>query len=166
MKKIKKSKVGIIIYSIAFLFACNFDVNTSDPQQSINIAQSKENRLFVSAFDLMNTDTSIFKIKEAWIEKCWRWEADFWKKKHLVTGGYQFNILLDSFHNTTFNEGNYNLNWMMKNNPNDGYFGKQYTYFLFLKKEIVPDTLKVLILKVSENGRSEIFGNFTLKKKH
>jgi hypothetical protein len=163
--KIKNPKIIVIIYSAVFLLACNFDVNTSDPQQSVNIAQSKGNNLFVSEYDLEDIDTSIFNIKEAWLEKSWRWETNFFNKKRLVTGGYQLNLLLDSFHNTNFSNENYNSEWMMKNNLNDGYFGIQYTYFLFLKKKIVPDTLRVLILKVNEDGRGEIFGHFTLKRK-
>ena len=161
----KYSILFIIPIAILVLTSCNLDVNTSDPQESVSISQSKKNNLFISEYRLEAMDSSIFKIKEAWIEKTWQWSVNYGVKEKVKTGRYQLNLLLDSFTNTKFKNREYGLTWKMEN-PLNGYFrssGNVYT--LSIKGVILPDTLNISIEQIGEDLKTKKFAYFTIKKR-
>jgi hypothetical protein len=157
----------LIIISIAILpfTSCNLDVNTSDPQESTSISQSKKSDLFISEYELKTIDSPIFKIKEAWMEKSWKWEVNYGIKERVETGRYQLNLLLDSFIDSNFKNNEYGIKWKMENKLN-GYFrstGNVYT--LSIKQLILPDTLNISIEQINEDLTTKKFPSLIVKKK-
>jgi len=170
MKEIKNfvpyySVLFIISIAIFSLTSCNLDVNTSDPQQSASISQSKKNNLFISEYELERIDNPIFKIKEAWMEKSWKWEVNYGIKERMETSRYQLNLLLDSFIDSNFKNNEYGIKWEMENKLN-GYFrstGNVYT--VSIKPLILPDILNISIEQITEDLTTKKFDSFTVKKK-
>ena len=155
----------IISFAIFSLMSCNWDVNTSDSQESPNIFQSKKNKLFLSEYELKEMDTPIFKIKEAWMEKCWKWKLNYGFKEKEEIGCYQLNLLLDNFVNPNFKNNEYGIKWQMENNIH-GYFGSSGNiYSLIVEQKILPDTFNIKVEQINEDRTTNIFGHFTVRKK-
>lgn len=153
------------LISMLFLISCNLDVDTTDPQASRNIFQSKKNKLFLSEYELDTMDNPIFRIKEAWIEKSWNWEINYGFKEKVETGGYQLNLLLDSFIDSKIKNNEYVLNWRMKNEFNGYFMSTGDVYTLFIKQDIPPDTFNIIIEQINHDRTSKLFEHFTVKKK-
>lgn len=162
MKKIFRL---LILTTIVIWTSCNIGLDTSNPQASSDITLSKKNNFFVSEYKLHNIDTSIFKIKEAWVEKCWKYKLNYGFKEKDQTGGYQLNLLLDNFNLMTINSGNYGTKWLMEDNLN-GYFGESGNLFtLNTCLQTLPDTFKIIIQQIGNNNISTPFCHFSLIKK-
>jgi hypothetical protein len=157
--------VGIFIFS-----SCNLGIDTSNPQSSLNIFYSKKNNLFVSEYKMGKIDTSIFEIKEAWVEKCWMNKMNFVKTEKEETGGNQLNIVLDHFVNANFQDDNYLKKWVMRDKLH-GYFSKNWfgkngnVYSLFYCLPKLPDTFNIIVEQKNEDGTRKPIGHFTILKK-
>ena len=159
----KKVFTLLILTAIVGSISCNIDVDTSNPQASSNITLSKKNNFFVSEYKLENIDTSIFKIKEAWVEKCWKYKLNYGFKEKEQTGGYQLNLLLENFNLTTINSRSYGTKWLMEDNLNR-YFGQSANLFtLNTCLQNLPDTFKIIIDQTGSNTRTP-FCHFTIIK--
>lgn len=162
-----KDKSGFLILAGILLFfsRCNFDVDTSDPQASSSIMISKKNNLFLSEYKSTPNYFSIFKIREAWIEKSWRNQLNYWQVVKEETGGNQLNLILDSFINPKFKNDEYILNWRMEDNVN-GSLGKSgNVYSLFLKEQYLPDTFNITIEQINEDRTTKNLDTFKIIKK-
>ena len=153
---------AVIIISLT---GCNFDVNTSDPQESPNILQSKKSKLFLAQYELMDMAPPVFEIKEAWMEKSWKWKTNYGFKEKVETGRYQLNLLLHSFIDTNFKNNEYGLKWKMENELNGYFRSSGNVYTISIKKLIIPDTLNILIEQMNEDRTTKYSEHFTLKKK-
>lgn len=67
MFKKTKNYVILILLSLSLL-ACNGEVNTTNPQMSFSISESKKSGLFKEEYKCIVTPDSIVQIGEAWIE--------------------------------------------------------------------------------------------------
>ncbi len=162
----KYLNLSLFLIAVIIFSGCNLDVNTSDPQESPNIYQSKKDKLFLSGYELKNIEIPVFKIKEAWMEKCWKWKLNysFFKEKKEIDC-YQLNLLLDSFINPNFKDSQYGIKWEMENELN-GYFSSSGNlYSLTLKQKILPDTFNIIVVQINEDRTTKIFEHFTVKKK-
>lgn len=79
------------LFCILFLIGCNLDVNTSDPQASNSIKDSKKDKLLIKVLSIDTTKSSCF-IDEAWIEYSWRNQVKYGKLSKFKPGGIQLVI--------------------------------------------------------------------------
>ncbi len=71
MLNILKDK--LILFSL-MIFIINFyscQINTTNPQTSVSIADSKHNGLFIKQYILKNCSDKDIKVEEVWLEKLW-----------------------------------------------------------------------------------------------
>jgi hypothetical protein len=62
-------KILLTLY-ILLITGCNLDVNTSDPQVSNSLEDSKKDKLFIKEFTVDTTRSSCL-VDEAWVEFSW-----------------------------------------------------------------------------------------------
>jgi hypothetical protein len=145
------------------LVSCNLDINTSDPQASTCILESKKDNLFISKYEAINVDSSIFKIKQAWAENTWTWEANLLTKQKKTNGLHQVNFIVDDECGKVKNN-RYLSNWRMYNKIYGPVSSEGNIFSVDIGDSIIPDTLNVCI-ELIKNDRTLIpIGKFCLKK--
>lgn len=162
----KENKWLILIFVIFLINGCNCQVNTTDPQISENIADSKKNKVFLKEYILSSkTDTNIV-VNEAWSEKTWFYEIHNGVKVKVQKYGCQLCFKLKQ---TPFLK--YRLDkldaWRMKYLPSRKYVGIYYgTYKLGFNECNIPDSLNLTLIEVKDTNsvlREKFVGNITLK---
>jgi hypothetical protein len=143
-------KISFCYLGILFL-SCNLEVNTVDPQSSIDIRSSKADSFFILQYQIPLNLDSLFKIDEIWIEKSWKYAIEKNEKVKVLTGGLQLNIKISKFYSVNFQSNNYLLDWQMilKNN---GYLGTSNGVFTaFIKQKEIPDSIEIDVNKLKNN---------------
>jgi len=145
----------IIIGISLFVMSCNLEINTVDPQASIDIYSSKEDSFFIQEYQPALNSDSIFDFSEVWIERCWKYTIIENKKTKMKTDGLQLNFKLSKFNTAYFQPSNYLAGWDMVLRDN-GYAGQSNGVFtIFLKQDDIPQNFDIIINKLKKQISSE-----------
>jgi hypothetical protein len=146
------------------LSGCKLEVNTVDPQSSINVTQSKIDSFFLNEYEIAGIPDSVFKINNAWSEYIWRYDlTDDAKIQKKRTGGCQLNMTIAEFKSRNFADRDYIITWEMASEGS--FFGKgNGVYSLMFNSESVPDTIEVNVFKTANQIRRKAFSFFIHKK--
>ncbi len=158
-----RCKLSLMFYRWLFLLfvSCgNIEVNTVNPQSSPSIEISKINRFYIRAYD---QDTSVLNpimAKEIWVEYCWKNEIDEGRVKKTKTGGMQINLAIDATLSKRFIDSKYFIDWRIEV-PQIGVLGRgNGLYTLYLKNEIVPESISFYIQKRNRDGSYVVADSF------
>lgn len=146
------------------LIRCGIEINTSDPQFSGSIEESKEDSLFLFELTCTNSGNNIFKFDKAWIEYSWKNEVKWGKRIKKRTDGVQLVIQISEYLDSFFVRKSYVLNWTMKYIDKDdtlGQYGDQ--YFLLLNDNELRDKYSIEVLRKKNEIRVDTIA-FSVKK--
>jgi hypothetical protein len=133
MKIVVIVKTSILLQTI-ILSSCNLEVNTSDPQASINIESSKRDSLYISKYVSSTIPNDLFQVQEAWIEYVWLNKIEWGNKIKVKSNSIQLNLKLSQFSNPDFHDDKYMIEWEMEDST-ENVFGKgNGVYILILKR--------------------------------
>lgn len=126
-----------------FSVACNSstEVNTVDPQASLDIAASKADGFFVCELKKSNSLEQLFKTSQIWIEHAWKYKLDKGIKYKETLPALQIVMKVVDFKNPNYQKDDFLLKWDIKQEGN-GFMGwSNDVLVLLLKHNTIPDTL-------------------------
>jgi len=162
----KGNKYLILIFAIFLVSGCTSQVNTSDPQISRSIIDSKKNKVFLKEFALIfKTDTNIV-VNEAWSEKTWFYEIHNGVKVKVQKYGCQLCFKLKQTPYLKYRLDKLDK-WLMEYLDKDIYVGISYgIYNLGFSDCNIPDSLALNLIDVKDTNsvlKKKIVGNITFK---
>lgn len=114
-----KMKNIIFLICLVSLIGCDMETDTTNPQFSRNIDQSKKDDHFLFEVNCVNYGDSLFRFDKIWIERCWKNEVHLGKRKIKRTEGLQMVIQISKYRNSFFSPTSYSADWTMKNIATD-----------------------------------------------
>lgn len=141
------NRIGLICVFF-FMTSCNLETNTSSPQSSKDISDSKGNDFFIKKLNIDSAGKQFLNSGEIWLESCWKNEIKNGKVSKQKTEGIQLNLEIMNFKSKGFNEKNYLINWHMAVDG-IGVFGRTgNVYTLYINNSISLDTFQIQIKKL------------------
>ncbi len=142
----------LIFYLIAvgMLSGCNFlekfEINTVDPQLNSSIFQSINRGVFVCAYkeDTWNFSNKDLKIKEAWIEKGWKFIINDRGEKDMEILSYN-NLVIRLEHSRNLAHKNYLLTWLLNDEKNDSFESSNEVYGIEIESDSLPVKTKIYV---------------------
>ncbi|MBS1667829.1 MAG: hypothetical protein JST58_10675 [Bacteroidetes bacterium] len=164
-----KTLVGtlLLLSLIQLYMACNLDVKPV-PRYSLTIKSSQEKGLFVAQYIVIK-QPKFFKIKEAWVEDKWKYEAGVFSNKLTKIGGVQMNLTIENIDTNIIKEQDYIVkNWIMKEKLNGtlslSSIGGSTIYSFPIPVGNIPDTVNLIVSKFEGDGASIDIDQFSLCK--
>jgi hypothetical protein len=148
-----------------FLFSCNAEVNTVNPQASSTIESSKKDGFFIQEYYLDSSSSDIVDIKEAWIEYKWKNEANVLSRSKVKTSGVQLNIKVNRFKQPDLDEKKHFITWEMEVSGIGVIGTGNGVYTIFINNGRVPDSLQVNIKEGKPGEEYIVTDSFKLNKK-
>jgi len=156
--------IAIFLYMV-FNTACNLEINTVDPQASININDSKKDGLLISEYQSQEIP-NFFDIKEAWVEHVWFNKLSNGKTVKLKSSEIQLNLKLSDFLNPEFKEDKYIIRWAMKDKKNN-FLGKSNgVYVMDLDNQKIMDSIYISICKINQDETTTEVYRFLIRRKN
>jgi hypothetical protein len=162
--KISFSSSASFFLSICSLLSCNLDVNTSDPQASCNIQNSKKDRFFIAGYELSEIHNQSFNISEAWVESVWFNKLTSGRVSKIKSNEYQLVLKIKDFLNPEFDQDKYLSKWEMQDDQGNVFGSGNGVYILLLKGNGIPDTFHISIRKIEENLSTTKVAEFLLAR--
>jgi len=162
----QKIKLAAITLFMVFNIFCNLEVNTTDPQSSVNVVASKKDSLCICEYQSQQIPNRIFKISEAWMENVWFNKVSKGRKIKAKTKEMQLSLKLSDFQNREFQENKYIIKWVMKDKKNNFFGQSNGVYVLFMENQKIQDSINISICKLNQNGTATDVCNFYLTKKN
>ncbi|MGN6249166.1 MAG: hypothetical protein ACTHNG_12500 [Ginsengibacter sp.] len=144
-------------------FSCYLDLDTTDTQVSRSISEAKKDNFFIASYRAKNLDSSIFKIRQAWVEESWQWKANLFTKQKKLAGFRQLNFIIDD-KGGRFKNHDYLINWSMVNKIYGGASSEGNIYSFEIDGPAIPDSLTVYIKFIKNDRTSTVIGQFSLMK--
>lgn len=143
-------KIIAILVIMIFINGCNSQVNTTDPQISKNIQESKKNGVFLKQYFIESTTDKNIILEEAWTEKTWFYEIHNGKAIKVQKYGCRLCFNLKQTPDLKYNLKNLN-NWLMDCPKIDFYVGIAYgVYELSYQDCNIPDTVSLDLIEQTE----------------
>ncbi|MGC4038628.1 MAG: hypothetical protein QM764_21880 [Chitinophagaceae bacterium] len=151
----------ISFVSLIFLIACNFEVNTTDPQASISIETSKADHFFKKEYTVINDSGCV--IHEAWIEETWKIKIENGSvvKKGLST--HQLILQVDSLP-PEITYDNYVVKWQLEDSMYGILGSANGVYIMDLREGEFPKSFT--IIGHERNNPAKVFCKIYLKEEN
>jgi hypothetical protein len=149
-----------------FGISCGLEVNTTDPQASVNINSSKRDNLYLCEYQSHQIPNNIFKISEAWIENVWFNKFNNGEKIKSKIKEIQLCLKIIDYRNVEFKENKYLIEWLMKDKKNNSFGQSNGVYVLDFENEKIPDSINISISKYKNDRTTSDIFNFLLTKKN
>ena len=162
--KIDMLSFGLVCQLTLFLMSCNLEINTTDPQASSNIAESKTSGFFIAQYHPSPIPDNIFVVEQAWIETVWFNKIVSGKVVKAKSNQIQFNLKLTNFSSRDFANDKYILNWEMKDHEGHGVGTGNGVYILELKGQSIPDSIQLSIYKIGKDDAPSKVNSFELTR--
>ena len=151
----------LAISMFVFLLGCGREVDTYNTQASADIAASKKNGFFVSAYSAPSVPYRSFFISSAWLEKAWRYKRQGDTIGRVLAGGYRLNLRLGLVFDTAYAEAGNPYHWEFFDDSRHDLFEKRGNVFsLEVKDSVLPEEFCVSIRKVVGGTTAEEIGEF------
>jgi len=162
------AKILLLPLLLTCFINCNSQVNTSDPQVSKNIIESKKSGFFVAEYGLTYTSDPNIILEQAWMEKTWFNQVHNGKVKHVAKNYCSLYFKLKQTKGLRYRMDKMN-DWLMEY-PETGYYvGLAYgTYEIGIPDCKVRDSIKINLIAVFPGGKQKEVGYivFSPRKKH
>jgi hypothetical protein len=151
--------VKLLLISCYCVVSCH-PSNTSDPQTSKGMTESKDLGVFVQEYTVDN-NAKRFTIEAAWIENRWKnSRSGFFSTK--TEKFPDFQLVLPYSH--VENEGGFLNEWEIDEEKLGVLARNGSTFFLDLNNGNFPDTFHFKIVKLKDRDPVEVLGTFTVTK--
>jgi len=139
---------------VVFLFVsgCYIDTDTTDPQCSDDIATSKQSDFFLNEYYLLDKNKKALRIKEAWVEHCWKYDLSIFKKNKTTTSGLQLNLSIEDTA-SRFNIKTYLDTWRIKNSMDEYSALINNHCTLFMNNIMPPDSIRLVLTEKKSDGK-------------
>ena len=161
----RKIKLIVIFLFMFIANACNFEVNTVDPQCSVDIRASKKDSLFLGEYQCQQIPNNIFEITEAWVENVWFNKVSHRGKIKSKTNEIQLILKLSNFRNPEFKKDKYIIDWALKDEKNNFLGQSNGIFVLFLENNKMPDSIYISICKLNHDRTTKDAKKFLITKK-